>query len=376
MEFILYTQINALCMVLLVPLIFSIRKENICKQLRTLLITSLIFILLFIITDLLCYYSLINLIALPYTLKYSIYVINYIASGVSAFAWLLYSEQIQSSTLLRKKPFYIIAALPLLLLVILTFTPNLMFSLSLEDGYKKGPLFLLKFILPCLYLAYSSLKALILSCNRKNYAYKNEYLGLASFILAPLSCVILEIFIPNTPISVIGMCIVAIQVYKKQQTLLVSIDSLTGLNNRYEMTRFLLNKVNHADKERGLYLLIADIDYFKKINDQYGHLEGDKALKLIALALKEVANQYNCFVSRFGGDEFIIILEADKSDFTVEQLGVAINAVVTTKAKDANLKYSLKLSIGYSKYNSSMENILDLINDADSKLYEIKRERK
>ena len=250
-----------------------------------------------------------------------------------------------------------------------------MFIITKEGIYERGPFFILEFAIPCFYLGLTSLKALIMSGKRKNYAYKNEFLSLASFAIAPTIATLLQLFIAETPLTSIGMCVAAIWVYQRQQALLVSIDPLTGLNNRYEMTRFLSNKMNHIDSDKALYLLVSDVDYFKKINDKYGHVEGDYALLIIAEALKIVATKHRCFVSRYGGDEFVIIFERRIKDISIQEFCNSINENISKLVEKANLKYSLKLSIGYSLYNSNMQSLLDFLDKADLSLYEVKRNR-
>lgn len=371
----LYSEINLLSICLLVPILFHAVKENMSYPLKSLFVTSLSFIILFILTDLLWYYSVTKLVRFPIPIIYVIDILNFTSSGMAAYAWFLYSEKVQNQNILKRKRFILLTSLPLLILIIATLIPSLMFSITKEGGYERGPLFFLEFVIPCFYLVSTSLKALISSGKRKNFAYKNEFLSLASFALAPAITTILQVFITGTPLTSIGMCIAAILVFQRQQALLVSIDPLTGLNNRYEMTRFLLNKMNHVDSDKALYLLVADVDYFKKINDKYGHLEGDYALSLVAEALKNVATKHRCFVSRYGGDEFVIIFERRIKDISIQEFCNSINENISKLVEKANLKYSLKLSIGYALYNSNMQSLLDFLDKADLSLYEVKRNR-
>ncbi|NLZ68663.1 MAG: GGDEF domain-containing protein [Spirochaetales bacterium] len=375
MEVVLYSEISIFCIFLLTPLLFTVKKENMSYTLKHLFAISLSFIILFIFTDLLWYYSVNKVINFPRFIKYIIDILNFTSSGLAAYAWFLYSEKIQNPSRIKQKKFLLLSSLPILLLIIVTLIPSLMFIITKEGIYERGPFFILEFAIPCFYLGLTSLKALIMSGKRKNYAYKNEFLSLASFAIAPTIATLLQLFIAETPLTSIGMCVAAIWVYQRQQALLVSIDPLTGLNNRYEMTRFLSNKMNHIDSDKALYLLVSDVDYFKKINDKYGHVEGDYALLIIAEALKIVATKHRCFVSRYGGDEFVIIFERRIKDISIQEFCNSINENISKLVEKANLKYSLKLSIGYSLYNSNMQSLLDFLDKADLSLYEVKRNR-
>ena len=79
---------------------------------------------------------------------------------------------------------------------------------------------------------------------------------------------------------------------------------LTGVNNRSQFFRYASDVINgntfvRSEKAR---LILIDLNDFKDINDTYGHIAGDNALRALGRALKTVARQYNCFVARYGGD--------------------------------------------------------------------------
>ncbi len=69
---------------------------------------------------------------------------------------------------------------------------------------------------------------------------------------------------------------------------------------------YLYEQMDKHAKDGMLWLMLLDIDAFKSINDTYGHIEGDTALKKTAHVLQAVCNQHNCFLARYGGDEFVL----------------------------------------------------------------------
>jgi diguanylate cyclase (GGDEF)-like protein len=84
-------------------------------------------------------------------------------------------------------------------------------------------------------------------------------------------------------------------------------DSLTGLWNRGAVMDALARELNRAEREnRWVCILLADIDHFKQINDRYGHLCGDAALRQVAAILQNSVRQYDT-VGRYGGEEFLIV---------------------------------------------------------------------
>lgn len=102
-------------------------------------------------------------------------------------------------------------------------------------------------------------------------------------------------------------------VQRDQQRLqaLASTDSLTGLLNRRAFDRSLLNACQRAERLRQpLCLLLIDVDYFKRYNDHYGHPAGDEVLRQLAELLRQQFARATDRVGRFGGEEFIVLLEA------------------------------------------------------------------
>ncbi len=98
-------------------------------------------------------------------------------------------------------------------------------------------------------------------------------------------------------------------------------DPLTGLFNRYVLMEFLSKEIERIKREKGeqLFLIFLDLDNFKQVNDFYGHKEGDKVLKEVARLLKEHFRKYD-IVSRFGGDEFMVIIRNNSRQNVEETL--------------------------------------------------------
>ena len=87
-------------------------------------------------------------------------------------------------------------------------------------------------------------------------------------------------------------------------------DPLTGLPNRAALSERLEQEVARRHRDGGdLLLAVLDIDHFKRINDDFGHLAGDKVLKIIAGELRKRLRQAD-FIARFGGEEFVVLLPA------------------------------------------------------------------
>ena len=194
----------------------------------------------------------------------------------------------------------------------------------------------------------------------------------ATFPLCILAAWILSFIGEQFPVICVAMMLELICLYVGTSNQQISLDKLTQVNNRQNLMAYLDYKiVNH---EEMLYLMMIDVDYFKSINDTYGHLEGDDALILVSRALKAacVTARNRPYIARFGGDEFIVILEATKEE--IEALRDKIQATLKRMVKDAGKKYPLTVSIGVGRFSIGM-NSEQFMAAADEALYVVKEGR-
>lgn len=109
---------------------------------------------------------------------------------------------------------------------------------------------------------------------------------------------------------------------------LASKDPLTGLFNHGRIETELLNAVDECKKKNEpVTTVIMDLDYFKRVNDEYGHAVGDRTLTHFADVVKEFFKPYDCTVGRWGGEEFVVVgynIDLDQMKELAEQLRVKI----------------------------------------------------
>ncbi|MDP4127121.1 MAG: GGDEF domain-containing protein [Bacillota bacterium] len=154
-----------------------------------------------------------------------------------------------------------------------------------------------------------------------------------------------------------------------------SIDSLTGLfNRRYFNEVYQKEWLSACRSQVSLAALMLDIDNFKKYNDTYGHLRGDKCLQAVAEAVRKAVKRPRDMVARYGGEEFVIILtETDASGafYIAEQ---AQNNVRQLKIEHSASSFQIvSVSIGVAAMIPSSENHPEeLLNMADEALYRSK----
>lgn len=149
------------------------------------------------------------------------------------------------------------------------------------------------------------------------------------------------------------------------------IDNLTQIYNRDGLFKFLYQMKDNFDRRKNHYLLLIDVNHFKQINDLHGHVEGDRALVRVANALTLVSTKYKGFVSRHGGDEFVMLLSIENSQ-NIDDICDEINKTLYIENKKALVPYELNLTIGVAKYDQSIKSFDKLITLADIDLYKKK----
>ncbi|MCD7780401.1 MAG: GGDEF domain-containing protein [Candidatus Gastranaerophilales bacterium] len=156
-----------------------------------------------------------------------------------------------------------------------------------------------------------------------------------------------------------------------------TMDALTGLNNRRQFELRLNQEVSNSKRNNiPLCAMMLDVDYFKKVNDTYGHAAGDCVLKGVSDIIKNEIREYD-IACRFGGEEFFIILPRTKLP---EAASVAqrLRKVIEEAKMDIksagvkNISYiNISVSIGVCAYNESME-VNAFVQKTDKALYEAK----
>ncbi|MGC9422500.1 GGDEF domain-containing protein [Vibrio sp.] len=153
-------------------------------------------------------------------------------------------------------------------------------------------------------------------------------------------------------------------------TYLASRDSLTGAHNRLSLNAAFQNFKHHKDNQSSLCLLILDLDYFKQINDEFGHDAGDKVLMDTSHLLANIVGDSNVY--RIGGEEFCITL-FDHSLSQAEHVGERLRDIMANHLfSHHNKRIQLTLSVGICEYREG-DNLNELIKLADLELYRAKQ---
>lgn len=151
-------------------------------------------------------------------------------------------------------------------------------------------------------------------------------------------------------------------------------DGLTGLNNHRQFQQILADEITRAIRyEDSLSLILCDIDFFKKINDTYGHQFGDTVLKGVAAALESCIRQGVDTVARYGGEEFALVMvksDEQKALETAERIRQHISSKLFRAPSGQDVKVTM--SFGVAVYRQHARQIDELIKKADKALYRAK----
>jgi diguanylate cyclase (GGDEF)-like protein/putative nucleotidyltransferase with HDIG domain len=145
-------------------------------------------------------------------------------------------------------------------------------------------------------------------------------------------------------------------------------DYLTGLPNARSLFLQLDRELARCKRDSStLTVMVGDMDGFKQINDRFGHLEGNRVLRLFAQALKETCREYD-YIARMGGDEFVVIAPGLPADASVKKA-----SQLRDLAKQAGLEVCgeeiLSLSVGQAMFPEDGEDAEELLAEADRRMY-------
>jgi diguanylate cyclase (GGDEF)-like protein len=166
----------------------------------------------------------------------------------------------------------------------------------------------------------------------------------------------------------IAMSIDNAHLYRQTQRLAIK-DEMTGTYNYRYFKEALKNELKNREKTKESFsLLMIDLDNFKKLNDTFGHIKGDKVLKKVSGVLKNAVRKKD-IVTRYGGDEFVIILW-DVGKEAAKVLAERIRKIVKRELTEFN--FPLTLSIGISAFPADGQKVGILLDKVDKALYRAK----
>ena len=298
---------------------------------------------------------------------------NYVLLAAITYAWLRYVmavEQVPNrdsgrTLFVMQFPFYIST---LVLIAVYLCKP----ALLLDEAFRLQPAYsAFQIAVPCVYIAAILVYAMRRAVVEENPLERRRHLFIGFFPLMVVAGGLLQILVlPDTPVFCFSSAILMLVFYINAMDMRISTDPLTGLNNRGQLLRYTLQGSNMHREGRQTFVVMFDINDFKAINDTYGHAEGDRALLIVADALRNVLKKHSTpmFLARYGGDDFILIVHpVDEGE--IAPLIREIREQIQTACRSCGAPYVLSIGAGYSALSSGEDSFQLCQQRADQNLY-------
>ena len=247
---------------------------------------------------------------------------------------------------------------------------KLTFYINGNNVYQRGILFFVPGFISYFYLLCGFV---LIYLNRKKIS-RIEFLTLLLFGVFAAVAGFIQILFYGFLLMWSSIAFSLIMLYLYLQKQMMNIDYLTGAWTRENFTNYLTHRIGQ-EKVKSFAIVFIDLDDFKKINDTFGHAEGDRALVNLVNSINSILKKEDS-VTRYGGDEFVLFLNvATKQE--VDTILMRVSDALLEYNKFSNLSYELSFSYGYELYNFEKEMTADeYIKHVDKLMYHNKNNKK
>ena len=314
-------------------------------------------------------------------LNFALETIYYALHVLLPYLWALYVEGALSTDLPAANKRIAIATIPLILFIVVLFFNleyGFVFTIDAENVYHRAIGVYFYAFLSYAYLIYGSIRSLIKARGAAWVDDRRRYYTMAFFAVLPSAGGFIQLFCYGVSLNWILASVSILLVYLDSQNRQISADPLTSLNNRRELSKFLLREVGERDqpKSGALTLIMMDVDGFKQINDTYGHFYGDGVLIHVSQILKASCKNTNAFLARYGGDEFCIVLPPNQ-EVDAEGIIARVHSNVANWNQTHPELRPIGLSIGYAEWDQKLDiSYESLLARADERMYSVKNAKK
>lgn len=381
MTSIYYIEINIICIIILFLL-----QNQLNKRSEKFSAEIIVFQQLILTTIILCFSDMVAGVfrgELFFGARAIIEISNLVffeALAIISYLWMIYvNTRLKVIADINNKK-RIIWSIPVILVTLVCISnpwTHLFFSIDPNNLYSRGIGIIFHWIVTWLYLIIPTIQTILVISREKNKQKQKEIIPILYFVIPPFFASTIQMFFYGVTSSQVGVTLSILIIFLGIQRSQIMTDALTGLKNRHGLENFLQsNFVCNLESET--FVLMLDLDRFKQINDKFGHIIGDQALKDAADVLKHACKSLHgkSFLCRYGGDEFVIILN-DSSQDEVECLKKHIQKEFQERNVNSKYSYTLDVSIGVAKGRcSNLEDVEQLLYLADSAMYNCKHQGK
>lgn len=242
---------------------------------------------------------------------------------------------------------------------------DVFFALDQDNSYQRQPLLLLAYAVAYGYMTYGA----VLACYYRKRLDKYLFMPVIAFLMPiylgsaiQLCSYGISLIWPSTALSLTLL-------YLNLQSEESFLDPLTNLYNRNYLLHYMAHISKKSKKGKQITGIMLDVNNFKHINDTYGHIAGDGVLQAVGKLLIRATNR-DTVVVRYGGDEFVIILEGARRE-EAEHVKESIQKEVDAQNASSDIQIPISLSMGVAEFEKL--DVYQFFQDMDRSMYHDKR---
>lgn len=298
-----------------------------------------------------------------------IYNISMILIGV---LWLCYCDNqmmTDKKGIARRRRLYMLPFAIVVLVNVINVKTGWIFYYDSINVYHRGEFYIIHILTAVLYII-TAVGIVLVAASAQERAKAKESYALLGFVTAPAITIAIQASFYGVSLIPFGITISLLMIFLQRIIAMITKDHLTGLDNQRAFEKRLEEKVRSVSEDEKLFVMMIDADYFKTINDTFGHDAGDEALVKIANCLRMACCNKD-YIARLGGDEFVII-GTRRDEEQIEDLSWSIQSLMDEETRKS--QYLLSVSTGYEIYDDRRHRTgAELYKKADDKMYEQKR---
>lgn len=296
----------------------------------------------------------------------------FVTAPILTYFWyiFIYSWIVPNTAISRKKQ--VLLLIPVVINALITVLSPIfgwVFYITSSNVYHRGNLFIVSSIIVYFYLLYG----LALVLKQRNKFIKQDFIPLFTYGILPTIGGLIQTLFYGTLVMWSSSAFSLVIIYIFLQQRMIHLDSLTGAWTRESFNNYIPQRMKQSAEDK-FGIIYLDLDGLKQINDEYGHLEGDSAIKSAVQLLKSVLRKKD-IIARLGGDEFVIIVDCDTNEF-LNELIEKINTRFTQYNEESVKKYKLECSIGADIYSNNYNSVEQFLHHVDNLMYSNKRMKK
>ena len=373
--FFFYTEANIICILILSIMLMNDKRHSTAQEKQIWFNRTIVAHILYFVSDICWAAVLSGQLPRERSLIILFNFTNYILLSLLAYEWFMYMAATEDMPLRKSRKNQTLCLIPMLVsiaAIVIAYAAAPYFWIS-ESGELNTWYYPMMIAAPVVYLLSAFMLSMINAKKTDIREEKHLYRLIGVYPLAVLMFGLIQAFTLNAPLFCFGCTLMMLFFYIQNMQTLVSVDSLTRLNNRGQINRYM-QQMRYRENNR-VFIMMIDIDRFKQINDTYGHAEGDRALILVSETLKQICERISCpvFLGRYGGDEFMISIQNPEDGDYPEQIASVIRGSLAEKQQENRLPYDLKVSIGYDALRDREDTMNACMIRADEKLYQDKK---